>query len=219
MPLFAELTESELAELASGAHPRRVAAGQTVFRAGESPGHLYVVASGLVKVVRTSAEGREQVVRLLGPGDFYGESALFAPQPLPATAVAMGEAVVCLLGRSHVAGVLQRNPSATLKMLRALSARVDELESLVEQLAVHPVEERVAALLLKLARAAGPVADGTAVTLPLKQEELARVVGTTQETWSRRLHAMEDDGIVSLEGRRTVRVLDVRRLTERAGEA
>ncbi|WP_324715831.1 Crp/Fnr family transcriptional regulator [Carboxydochorda subterranea] len=217
VPLFAELTEPELEELAAGSHPRHFRSGEVVFRAGEAPGYLYVVSSGLVKVVRTSADGREQVVRLLGPGDFYGELALFHPQPLPATAVALAEAEICLLSRPHVEALLRCNPAASLKMLRALSARVGELEALVEQLAVHPVEERVAALLVKLATAGGPIADGVVVKLPLKQEELARVVGTTQETLSRRLHVLEDEGIIRLEGRRLVRLLDAARLIERAG--
>ncbi|MBE3577900.1 MAG: Crp/Fnr family transcriptional regulator [Limnochordales bacterium] len=206
--------------LATGAQTRQFSKGEVVFQAGQDPGLLFVVARGLVKVTRISASGREQVVRLLGPGDFYGELSLFLPQALAATGVALQDARVCLLARSHVRELLHRSPEASLKMLSALALRIMELETLAEQLAVHPVENRVAALLLKLAAARGdvaaPVPQGTVVELPLTQEEIAKLLGTSQETLSRKLHSLEDAGLIRLQGRRCVRLLDVNRLADRA---
>lgn len=225
VPLFSHLSDEEMQFLATGAQTRHFSKGEVVFQAGQDPGLLFVVARGLVKVTRISASGREQVVRLLGPGDFYGELSLFLPQTLAATGMALQDARVCLLGRSHVRELLHRSPEASFKMLSALALRIMELETLAEQLAVHPVENRVAALLLKLAVARGDVGDvaapvshgtGTAVDLPLTQEEMAKLLGTSQETLSRKLHALEDAGLIRLEGRRSVRLLDVNGLAERA---
>lgn len=220
VPLFSHLSNEEMQFLATGAQTRYFSKGEVVFQAGQDPGLLFVVARGLVKVTRISASGREQVVRLLGPGDFYGELSLFLPQTLAATGIALQDARVCLLGRSHVRELLHRSPEASFKMLSALALRIMELETLAEQLAVHPVENRVAALLLKLAVAHGdvaaPVPQGTVVELPLTQEEMAKLLGTSQETLSRKLHALEDAGLIRLEGRRSVRLLDVNGLAERA---
>lgn len=216
VPVFSGLSDDDLAILADGAESRAFRRGQVVFAAGRDPGRLFVVAAGLVKVTRVSAAGREQVVRLLGPGDFYGELALFRPRPLAATGVALGPARVCMLGREHVERLLRRSPEAGVQMLAALSARIAELEALAEQLGVHPVESRVAALLLKLAAAGDGARDGALLQLPMSQEEAARLLGTTQETLSRKLHAMEADGLIRLEGRRWVRLLQARALQRRA---
>ena len=216
VPLFAGLSDDDLDQLAAGAQTRSFARGEVVFEAGRDPGRLFVVARGLVKVTRISAAGREQVVRLLGPGDFYGELSLFRPLPLASTGVALESAQVCMLSRDAVEALLHRSPRASLQMLSALSARIVELESLAEQLAVHPVEGRVAALLLKLAHARGAAQDGAVVEMPLTQEETAKLVGTTQETLSRKLHAMEDAGLIRLEGRRSVRLLRIEELARRA---
>lgn len=216
--LFRGLPRKEMAELAGLASARRVRRGETIVGALESPGRFFVVAEGLVKVTRVAPNGREQVVRLLGPGDFFGERALFAPDPLEATAVALEPSQVCMLDLTGVRQVLQRNPEASLTMLRALAARIHELESLVERLAIHPVESRIAALLLKLARSRSAPVDGQTVTLPLAQEELAKLLGTHQETISRKLQALEAEGLIQRLGRRRIRLVDVAGLRARAGE-
>ena len=216
VPLFAVLPDEDLALLSSVAERRRLDRGEAAFTAGRDPARLFVVAHGLLKVTRVSASGREQVVRLLGPGDFYGEVSLFRPRPLEASGIALEPAVVCMLGRSGVERLLRSSPEAGTRMLAALAERIAELEALVEQLAVHPVESRVAALLLKLANAAGQSRDGGLVRLPLPQEEVARVLGTTQETLSRRLRALHADGVIRLEGRGIVRLLRTQELRRRA---
>lgn len=219
VPLFSGLSEQELATLAAAASTRRFRRGETVVGAHQSPGRFFVVADGMVKVTRISPGGREQVVRLLGPGDFFGERALFDPHPLGASAVALEASQICMLDLVSVQQVLRSSPEASLTLLRALAARIHELESLVERLAVHPVEGRVAALLLKLATARGVPVDGQTVTLPLTQEEMAKLLGTTQETLSRKLQAMEADWLIERLDRRRVRLLKVGELRARAGDS
>ena len=89
VPLFSHLSNEEMQFLATGAQTRHFSKGEVVFQAGQDLGLLFVVARGRVKLTRVSASGREQVVRLLGPGDFYGELSLFLPQALAATGVAL----------------------------------------------------------------------------------------------------------------------------------
>lgn len=179
--------------------------------AGSTLDHLYVVAHGRLNVVHTTAGGRQQVVRSIGPGEFMGEMALFFESILEGDIVAVEETEACVLPKQAVQEVL-RNPEASLRLLEEMAKRLSAAEQLIADLGLRDVEQRLAAELVRLA-AESPVDErGVTVTVPVPWARLAVKLGTTPETLSRRLGSLADRGLLRQLGGRTIAILDLEAL-------
>jgi CRP/FNR family transcriptional regulator, anaerobic regulatory protein len=213
VPIFQALPAEGLEELGEAMRHRHVEKGELLAAAGEPVAHLMVVARGRLKLAHTSRSGREQVVRILGPGEFLGEMALFAPARHEGDLIAVEDADVCLVPRAAMQAVLARHHTVALRLLEALAQRLAEAEQLIADLGLRDVGQRLAAELLRLAETGEVAPDGgVLVHIPAPWAELAFRLGTTPESLSRRLKAMTDQALIAQTGTRTVLLRDLKRL-------
>jgi len=205
VPIFSGLTESELSFLAQRAVPRRFSSGETVFSAGEPCAGLYVVESGHVRIFKSSAGGREQVLSIDGPGSSIAELPVFDGGNYPASVTAVEDAALLFVSKQDFQALCLAHPQVALKVLRVVGARLRRLVGIIEELSFTTVRHRLAALLLRLARTEGRhTADGVAIALPASNQELASQIGTVRELISRNLSRFQAEGLVKIDGRNVV---------------
>ena len=210
--IFADLSEKELSFLAERSVPNDLTAGQVVFSEGEPCEGLYVVESGAVKIFKTSASGREQVLAVEGPGGSVAELPVFDGGAYPASAIALNEARLLFVSKRDFQALCVEHPAVALKVLKVLGARLRQLVGIIEELSFTTVRHRLAALLLRLARRRGkPTARGVEFTLPGSNQDLASHIGTVRELVSRNLSRLQADGLIKLDGKILV-IPDVEKL-------
>ena len=124
--------------------------GEVIYLAGDMEKKLYVIHLGRVKISKMSEAGKEQIIRILEPGDFLGELSLFVQAPLNNTAEALEVTKVCMIDGIKLNGIISRNPGIAAKILEELSKRLQKAESLIESLGLQDVEQRVADSLLRM---------------------------------------------------------------------
>ena len=216
-PLFAALDDEAAGALRASMSHVRLTRGETVFSEGDAGDRLYVVASGKVKLGRTSGDGRENLLAVLGPGEMFGELSLFDPGPRTATATAVTETDLIGLGHEDLQTWLTGRPEVAKQLLCALARRLRRTNEAMADLVFSDVPGRVAKALLDLARRFGtPSGDGVLVTHDLTQEELAQLVGASRETVNKALADFQQRGWIRHEARAVV-LLDSDRLQRRAG--
>jgi CRP/FNR family cyclic AMP-dependent transcriptional regulator len=200
--LFAELDERELASIAAVAKTRRFAKDDTVFHADESGDIFCLIREGRVKVTMISPEGKEIILSLLGPGDFFGEMALLDDEPRSATVVATESLELVTIWRSDFLQILSENFSITKKVLAELSRRLRHASNRIESLATMDVYGRLARFFLDQASRNGKSLDNgyVAVTRPTHQA-IANMIGTSRETVSRLIHDLMRQGLLLSEGK------------------
>lgn len=207
VPYFAGLDRAALAQLAAEARERRCAAGELVLAAGEPCQGLSFVVSGRVKVFKLSEDGREQVLRILGPGRSFNDVPVFDGGPNPAGVSALEESVIALLPASRIHALLREHPEVAAAVIRLLAVRLRAMTEMVEDLALRGVAARVARLLLECSRGAPPLAEGAGDHCAhLTQQQLAAMTGTVREVVQRALKALEREGAIEL-ARGRIRVL------------
>jgi CRP/FNR family cyclic AMP-dependent transcriptional regulator len=215
-PLFAGLDDEAATALRSAMHEVRLSRGQVLFHQGDSGGELYVVIDGKVKMGRTSGDGRENLLAVLGPGQMFGELSLFDPGPRSSTVTAVTDTLMLALGQEQLLKWLTGRPEVARGLLSQLASRLRHLNEAVADLVFSDVPGRVAKALLDLARRFGkPTNGGVDVHHDLTQEELAQLVGASRETVNKALADFAHRGWIRLEQRAVV-ILDVERLTHRA---
>ena len=155
VPLFADLSERELAFLAGRAVPLHAKAGEMIFSEGEPCRGLYVVESGAVKIFKTSASGREQVLTIEGPGQSIAELPVFDGGNYPASAAAVEDATLLFVGKKDFQALCLQHPEVALKVLKVVGVRLRRLVDIIEELSFTTVRHRLAALLLRLAKHKG----------------------------------------------------------------
>ena len=216
VPLFAALEDDAAASLSALLSTRSVPRGHVVFREGDTGDRLFVVIDGKVKISRTSNDGRENLLAVLGSAEMFGELSLFDPGPRTATVSAVTDAVLASLDHDDLRPLLLERPAVAVQLLQALAQRLRRTNEAMADLVFTDVPGRVAKALLDLAEKFGvSEPDGTRVRHDLTQEELAQLVGASRETVNKALSEFASRGWLRLEGR-TVLLLDSERLTRRA---
>lgn len=211
--LFEGLDDAHLEELVSRSRRRRYDARQTVFLEGDKAQGLYVVVSGRVKVFKTSPKGREQTLMMMGPGEPVGEVAVLSGESYPASAETLEPTEALYVPRQAFLDMVGREPEVAMRLLSALSARLRSFATLIEDLSLREVGERLAAYLLSLAT------EGRAdevVELDVSKTELSAAVGTVPETLSRAFQQLSRAGAVETQGRK-VHIKDRKVLERMAG--
>jgi CRP-like cAMP-binding protein len=216
-PLFAALDPEDATALRSSMTEVQVSRGQSVFEEGDAGDRLYLITSGKVKLGRTSQDGRENLLAILGRGEMFGELSLFDPGPRTATATAVTDSTLIGLGHADLKPWLSGRPEVATALLKALARRLRRTNEHMADLVFSDVPGRVAKQLLDLARRFGvQTGEGLRVTHDLTQEELAQLVGASRETVNKALADFASRGFLRLEGR-AVLILDLERLSRRAG--
>lgn len=215
-PLFAALDDDAAEALLSTMTRTKIARGQELFHEGEQGDSLYVITGGKVKLGRRSADGRENLLAILGEGEMLGELSLFDPGPRTATASAIADTELVGLSHHDMTAYLGTRPEIAMTMLSALAARLRRTNEALGDLVFTDVPGRVAKALLDLSRRFGqPSADGILVAHDLTQEELAQLVGASRETVNKALADFSSRGWIKLEAR-AVTLMDSERLQRRA---
>lgn len=198
IPYFAGLSLAELDSLKKLIFEKTAGRGESILLEGDLAEALYFVASGVVKVSKTSAGGKEQILYLIRPGESLNEVPVFDGGPNPASAQAMGPVALYGIRKSDLDAILRDHPQVALNVIRVLAQRIRHLVSLVEDLSFRQVIGRVAKILLEHA------GDGTGPRLRLTQQEMAAMAGTAREVVGRSLKALEDGGAIRLDRHRIV---------------
>jgi CRP/FNR family cyclic AMP-dependent transcriptional regulator len=199
-PLFSALDNPALHRLAGMARPIAVRADAAVFRKGDPSRSLYVIDQGRVKIATTSAEGREIVLNLLGPGAMFGEIALVDGGERTADAIATEPARLLALDRAELIPYLEANPRLMLHMLVVMAQRVRWVASSLEDTAFLSLPARAAKRLLLLAEQFGlETAEGLRLTVSLPQHEMARHLGVTRESVNRLFQDWLADGLIAID--------------------
>src|SRR3954452_21972657 len=205
VPIFSGLSESELAFLAQRTVPRSFAAGETIFFVGEPCSGLYVVESGNVRIFKTSAGGREQVLSVDGPGSSIAELPVFDGGNYPASVTAIQDSTLLFVSKQDFQALCLAHPQVALKVLRVVGMRLRRLVGIIEELSFTTVRHRLAAYLVRLAQREGArTPQGIEITLPAANQELAAQIGTVRELVSRNLSRFQHEGMLKVDGRSVV---------------
>ncbi len=214
--LFAGLTPEAIEPARAAMEQLSVRRGQTVFSEGEPGDSLYVLLQGKIKLSRSSADGRENVLAVMGPSDQFGELSVFDPGPRTATATAVTDVRLARMPQSVLRPWIDAHPEIGEQLLRVLARRLRRTNDSVADLIFTDVPGRVAKALLQMAdRFGNRESDGLRVRHDLTQEELAQLVGASRETVNKALADFVHRGWIQLQGKSVV-VLDEDRLRRRA---
>jgi CRP/FNR family cyclic AMP-dependent transcriptional regulator len=190
--------------------------GEIIFHEGEPGDSLYIVVSGKIKLGRRAADGRQNLIALMGPSDMVGELSLFDPGPRTATATAVVDARLARLHKQSLRPWLANRPEIAEQLLRVLARRLRRTNDALADLIFTDVPGRVAKNLLQMASRFGTRDGGVLrVTHDLTQEELAQLVGASRETVNKALADFASRGWLRLDGKSVI-ILDPERLSRRA---
>jgi CRP-like cAMP-binding protein len=213
IPLFSQLDDGTLTRLAEHVVPRTFAEGSVLFTAGEPYRGLYMVESGRVRIYRISADGREQVLHVEGPGRPVAELPLFDGGPYPASAITLEDSRLLFLPRADFEQQYRTNPDFAHAIIQTLGKRLRHFVQVTETLAFRDVASRLALLLAGYADTVGrPTADGIELTLGRTQEELALEIGAARESVSRAFKQLQAKGLVVALDRERMLITDLPRL-------
>lgn len=204
IPVFADLNDEQLLQIHHKTTVRRYIKGAFIFLEGDPGQGFHYVKSGKVKIVKTTDDGREHIINILGPGDLFAEVLLFNNRPYPATAMAAEDSVIGLIYNSDLEQMILSNNQLALQLIKALSQRLLYAQGKIKNLALNDVLARTAETLLRLGKEQGK-ADSQGkieIQLDLSRQDLASLVGTTRETVTRTLAALKRDQIIDVTGQR-----------------
>jgi CRP-like cAMP-binding protein len=194
VPLFAELSEAEIARLGDIARDRSYPKNSVILFEDDPGDSLYVVVTGLVKVVLIGEDGREVILSVLKEGDFFGEMSLIDDQPRSAHVIAMEDSNLLVVRREDFQHRLREAPGIAVGMLRAMSRRLREADEKIGGLVLLDVNGRVAKLLLSMA----DENDGVHITRRVTHHTIAQMVGSSRETVSRTMRELADRGYIEV---------------------
>ena len=197
--LFSDLDHEELAHVAGVVQLRSLAKDETIFSAGDPADAVYIIATGKVKIVVTSTDGRDFILTILGAGQVFGEMALLESAPRSAAVITASQVDVLTIRRKDFHQMLTSTPSISKKLLAILSRRLRRANSKMESLAYMDVAGRLARYLLDLARDHGQkLGNGWIVVRRPTHTDIAHSIGTSRETVSRMINEFEESfGLVN----------------------
>jgi len=209
VPLFREFDDEQLALLARLFTVHHYRKHETIFREGDPGEKFYVIISGSVAVVRVNADGRETILSLLRPNDFFGEMSIFDTAVRSASVRTVSPSGVAHIEREDFLSLLERTPRMGRMLVVALAERLRSANALIASATTRDIRARLATLLLSLAERFGEATeDGTRISVRLTNQEMANMIGTTRETVNRTLNRLWDEHVIDM---RTSRVVILQR--------
>jgi CRP-like cAMP-binding protein len=216
LPLFTDLSESELALLAESATRIHFEKGEAIFAEGDVCRELLIVEDGAVKIVKSAANGRQQLLSVERKGSSLAEVAVFDGGRYPATAEAESDTLLLKIPSESFRKICLQNPETALKVFKVLGRRLRHLVGLVEALSATTVRARLIRHLVRLAEQTGQQTPrGICFQLAENNEELATRLGTVRELVSRNLGRLHEDGLIEM-NKRSVNVPNLSVLREEA---
>ena len=210
--LFKGLPENQLREIEGITVGKRFKKGDLIFSEGDDGDGFFLVGSGLVKIFKSSPDGKEQILHILGPGEPFGEVPVFSGQQFPATAEAIAKSRLIFFPRSAFVALITANPALALNMLAVLSMRLRQFTVQIENLSLKEVPGRLATYLVYLA---DEQKRDDFVTLSISKGQLASLLGTIPETLSRIFARMNGQNLIEVKDR-NIKLLNLSGLEELA---
>lgn len=197
---FSEFSDASRKKILAFSVARRLDSGEVLFEAGQPCKALHLLLDGEVKMNKVNAEGKEQVIRHLRPGQIFGAAPLFTPQGVfPATAVALRPSLILSVPKPELIRFLKAEPELFLKVLAFISQHLQDMMKLAERVSLDSVPKRVADYLLRLAREQGGPKAGQVLLLQLTQSELAAELGSVREVVGRTLQEFHKQGLIEMQ--------------------
>lgn len=194
-PLFSGLSRADAEILQLKCIPVHYRAGVRIFDEGEPARGFYLVQSGQIKIFKLSPRGQEQILAVIGPGGTFAEAAAFVGRGYPASSETLEDSELIFIEREAIRQLLSKDPDLGLRMMASMALKLRRLVGMVEDLTLRDARGRLARYLLGLAP---PGAEASCqVKLPTQQTVLARLLGLTQETLSRTLKGLRDEGLIA----------------------
>ena len=203
VPIFSDLSPSDLNKIAERMVLRTFTKGQMILLEDDLGQTFFVIAEGSVKITRLSDDGREVILAMLGEADFFGEMSLLDGAGRSANVVALEAAEVLTLARNDFLEILQEYPKISISLLEELTQRIRKSDQQIESLSLSDVEQRIGITLIRLAEELGTIKRGSVKIKNLPyQQDIANMAGTSRETVSRTFKLLEEKGLVTREGRK-----------------
>jgi CRP/FNR family transcriptional regulator, anaerobic regulatory protein len=211
VPIFNPLSNSEMQEVAQMGVSKTYLKGELIFQPEDSSENLLIIHKGKVKIYQVAESGKEQLLRILEPGDFMGELSLFTNEMVSSFAEAMVKTEICMIKRPDLQELLSNHPKISMKILEEFGRRLSNAEKTIERLSLQDMEKRTASYLVDLVMAHVDPENTLPpyqLTLPMSKKDLSSFIGTTQETLSRRLSTFQDRGWITQTGQRNINILN-----------
>ena len=205
IPIFSEGSDEDLESIMGMAVRRSYPRNSLIVVEEDQGDTLYLIESGSVKITRLNEDGREVILAILGPSEFFGEMALLDGQGRSANVSALENSVVLTLNRRDFLDVLTRFPSIAILLLKEMASRLRKSDQQIKSLSLSDAEHRIGIALARIAEDMGTYKLGkvTIAKLPF-QQDIANMAGTSRETVSRVLKSLQEKGVIDREGRRLV---------------
>lgn len=211
---MAALEPSQREYLAHASRASFVQRGETIWTEGCSLRHFAVVASGFVKMVRSSANGQEVAAELIGPGQVMGLVALIRETPSPLTARSVSDTWLVRVPKTEFMEIYSKSLGLRDAVLELASSRLTQAHDMMARMSSARVEDRIAAVLLVLAQSYGiQSAEGVLVNVPLTRQDIAEMAGTTVESAIRAMSRWQKQGVVRTD-RKIITILDLQTLSK-----
>ena len=194
VPIFNRLDVATTTKITALIHPSHYKKGEIIQQSGSADARLLVLSRGRAKVVRTSADGKEQIVGWLKPGDFTGEVTVFTGEATDNEVVALEDTSFCTLDSTDLKTVVADSPDLSMALIRELSLRLFDSHQQLESLGLMTAEQKLMARLTELA------AGRQAFRLPMSKKDLAAELGMTPETLSRKFKQLADTNQITIDG-------------------
>lgn len=215
VPIFKGLNDEEFCQIQQAVNSQTYQKGKFIFQEGEQSDTLYIVHKGMVKVSKFSDDGKEQIIRLLFPGDFFGQYALLENKQHHAHAEVLEQASVCSIHKDDFRQILERSPNIAMKYMMVLSERLQAADEWIGAISLMEVERRLAKAILSFYEKEQKLN----FELPVSKKDFASLIGTTPETLSRKLVSLSELKLIKLNGRKGIELFDIEGLKEIAGLA
>jgi len=201
VPIFTDLSDSDLTKIATKMVSREYEKGQIILLEESMGETFFIITRGTVKVTRLSDDGREVILAMLGESDFFGEMSLLDGEGRSANIVANENAEVMTLSRRDFLECLESYPKIAIALLEELAVRLRKSDQQIESLSLSDSEQRIGITLIRLAEEQGTIKRGNVIVhnLPF-QQDIANMAGTSRETVSRTLKLLEDKKLVKRDG-------------------
>ena len=216
IPYFSGLGSGELEAIRQLVFERSADRGELILLEDEPTQTVYFVVTGVVKAFKTSAEGKEQILCILRPGDSFNDVSVFDGGPNPVSAIAMSRVRLYGISKADMETLLREHPGIAINIIKVLAGKVRHFVSLVEDLSFRHVTGRVAKLLLEYATNGSEEGKGKSPRPRLTQQDMAAMVGTAREVVGRSLKALEEEGAIRMD-RHRIAIVNREALEERSG--
>lgn len=210
-PFFSELNSQAVSSLEKIIRQANYNKNDILFFAGEPAKYLFFVESGLVELIKSSPDGKEQLIRTVNFGETFAEAAMFAGEDYPVTAIVRSKSSIMSISKENFLEFVRSNPEVSLSIMGAMSKLLRHLNTLVTNLSLTSVASRLAQFLLQRSRETG----SRSFELGIKKRELAFKLGTISETLSRNFKKMRATGIINVTNN-TINIIDITALRDLA---